>query len=188
MAAGKQVKLGSEIITNLKSCLASGVLGIVFCALTDSAVAQAHGDAEHAGPMMNYHEIHERLATGGHFVGDGLAKIRDKGVEVVIDLRDKPPSGQRAKLAEQGIEWINIPVVWKDPKGIDYERFSAAMSKHKERSVLVQCQANYRASAMTFLYRVNVEGVPKDIAAQDLNAVWEPEGRWREYVDGLLKH
>ncbi|MGI9238605.1 MAG: protein tyrosine phosphatase family protein [Woeseiaceae bacterium] len=180
-------KAGSENVTILKHCLALVALGIGIGVQTNSALAQSHGNDVHAGPMMNYHEIDDRLSTGGHFVGDGLAVIRDKGVEVVIDLRDKPPGDQKEKLAKQGIEWINIPVVWKDPKGIDYERFSAAMSKHKDRNVLVQCQANYRASAMTYLYRVNVEKVARDVAAQDLNAVWEPEGRWREYMDGILK-
>ncbi|MGI9232160.1 MAG: protein tyrosine phosphatase family protein [Woeseiaceae bacterium] len=163
------------------------VVGIFVGALTDSAVAQQHGNGAHAGPMMNFHEIDDRLATGGHFMDGGLAVIRDKGVEVVIDLRDKPPSGQKEKLAKQGIEWVNIPVVWKDPKNTDYERFIAVMSEHKDRNVLVQCQANYRASAMTYLYRVNIEGVAKDVAAKDLNAVWEPEGQWREYMDGILE-
>lgn len=141
----------------------------------------------HSGPTMNYHEIDERLATGGHFVDGGIAAIHDKGVEVVIDLRDKPPKDQKETLAKMGIEWINIPVVWKDPRRSDFERFSAELSRHKDRKVLVQCQANYRASAMTYLYRVAVEKLPDDVARKDLNAVWEPDGRWREFMDSILE-
>ena len=81
-----------------------------------------HHDA-HSGPTMNYHEIGAQLATGGHFVDGGLDEVRKNGVEVVIDLRDKPPAGQRETLAESGIEWINVPVVWKDPRPEDFERF-----------------------------------------------------------------
>lgn len=144
-----------------------------------------HGD-EHSGPTMNHHVIDERLSTGGHFVGDGLAVMKQQGLQVVIDLRDKPPTGQKEKLAKMGIEWINVPVVWSAPRNEDFERFSAAMTGHEAENVLVQCQANYRASAMTYLYRVKVEQVPETTATADLNAVWEPNEQWRKYMDDII--
>ena len=162
------------------------VSALTALAIPASLPAQTQDSDAHSGPTMNYHEVDERLATGGHFVADGLADLHEKGVEVVIDLRDEPPVGQREKLAELGIEWVNIPVVWKDPKQADFERFSVAMSKYREDNVLVQCQANYRASAMTYLYRVVVDKVPENEARKDLFAVWEPEGRWRRFMDGIL--
>ncbi len=158
---------------------------VAFFAAGISTTPAQHG-AAHSGPTMNHHAVNERLQTGGHFVGDGLAELREQGIEVVIDLRDKPPAGQKDRLADAGIEWINIPVVWKSPQVIDFERFSAAMTEHKGRNVLVQCQANYRASAMTYLYRVSVENVPEAEARKDLNAIWTPEGRWQEYIQDIL--
>ena len=160
---------------------------LAIAALAMLGVGTVSAQMEHAGPTMNYHEIDARLATGGHFVDDGLEIVRDKGVKVVIDLRDKPPAGQKEKLAAEGIEWINVPVVWKDPKPEDFERFVEVMSQHDEAYVLVQCQANYRASAMTYLYRVLVTKAPEDAAREDLNAVWEPEGRWRDYMDSIIE-
>lgn len=159
---------------------------MVSALLAGFAVADAYGDDPHAGPAMNYREIDSRLTTGGHFVDGGLEAMRKRGVEVVIDLRDKPPKGQKERLAEFGIDWINVPVVWKDPQAIDFDRFSAAMSANSDKNVLVQCQANYRASAFTYLYRVTQQGVPAEVAAKDLNAIWEPDGRWREYMDTVL--
>lgn len=173
------------MINLLKHCLVLGALGTVVS--VGSAAAQMHRDDAHSGPTMNYHVIDERLATGGHFVDGGVAAIRDRGVEIVIDLRDQPPTGQKEALARVGIEWINIPVVWDDPRRRDFARFSAEMSKHKDRNVLVQCQANLRASTMTYLYRVTVEKLPADVAEKDLNAVWEPSERWREFMDEILE-
>ena len=147
----------------------------------------AFAQSEHGGPAMNFHEIGERLVTGGHFVGDGLSELHGKGVNVVIDLRDKPPEGQEARLDKYGMEWINVPVVWKDPRPEDFERFVEAMKDRESDYVFVQCQANYRASAMTYLYRVLVAEVPEETARRDLNAVWEPEGRWREYMDDVIE-
>lgn len=149
--------------------------------------ADNHG--EHSGPVMNYHRIDERLVTGGHLVGDGLAELHAQGVTVVIDLRDRPPRGQKKKLAEQGIEWINIPVEWDDPETVDFELFSEAMEAHQGDHVLVQCAANYRASAMTYLYRVVVEQVDEDEAEKDLNAVWIPSEenqQWADYIEGIM--
>ena len=143
----------------------------------------------HSGALMNYHRIDERLVTGGHLVDDGLAGLKAEGVTVVIDLRDNPPGGQEKKLADQGIEWINIPIEWDDPKTVDFERFSQAMEAHRDDHVLVQCSANYRASAMTYLYRVVVEQVDQDEAAIDLYAVWNPSQEsqdWTDYIEGIL--
>ena len=136
---------------------------------------------------MNHHRIDDRLATGGHLVGGGLGVLQEQGIEVVIDLRDEPPSGQQKRLADAGIEWINVPVIWKDPRPEDFERFVETMDRHADDHVLVQCQANYRASAMTYLYRVLVQEVPAELAQKDLNAVWEPEGRWKDYMDRIVE-
>jgi len=159
----------------------------VLAALFVSNGASAQSPSMHAGPVMNYHRIDERLVTGGHLVGDGLATLKAQGVNVVIDLRDDPPAGQKETLAQQGIAWINIPVVWTDPKAVDFERFSETMREHQDDHVLVQCAANYRASAMTYLYRVTVEEVPEDQAAEDLHVVWNPDEtkKWRDYIDNI---
>ena len=142
--------------------------------------------AQHEGPAMNFLRIDDRLATGGHLTDDGLGELKAQGVKVIIDLRDEPPAGQRERLEAAGIEWINVPVVWSSPRESDFAAFKAAMSEHQDDSILVQCQANYRASAMTYLYRVLVDGVAEPEARKAMNEIWEPSGTWREFIDGLL--
>lgn len=54
-------------------------------------------------------------------------------------------------------------------------------SRHLIGDGLVQCAANYQASAMTYLYRVVVE--------KDLYAVWNPgevSQKWDNYIEGVL--
>jgi protein tyrosine phosphatase (PTP) superfamily phosphohydrolase (DUF442 family) len=167
-----------------KPGLSAILLALVIC---NYVSAQTHSDSMHSGPLMNYHRVNERLVTGGHLVDGGLATLKAQGVKVVIDLRDDPPSGQKEKLAQHGFTWINIPVVWRHPKTADFESFSETMREHQSDHVLVQCAANYRASAMTYLYRVIVENVPEDQAATDLHAVWDPNEneQWREYIESI---
>ena len=156
-------------------------------ALLASGFAAAQTDSPHPEPVMNYHRVNDRLVTGGHLLDDGTATLKGQGVEVVIDLRDNSPSGEKERFAEQGIEWINIPVEWRDPQKADFDRFSEAMRKYQDDHVLVQCGANYRASAMTYLYQIVVEKVPEDDAREDLYAVWDPDDNdtWREYIDDI---
>lgn len=166
------------------------VLATVASALitATSGVPAAHHHDPHSGSVMNYHRIDDRLVTGGHFVDDGLDDIKSEGVTVVIDLRDNPPKGQQKKLAGQGIEWINVPVEWDDPEAQDFKTFTQAMEAHRDDHVLVQCAANYRASAMTYLYRVVIEKVDEDEAAKDLYAVWTPSEeseKWVDYIEEI---
>ncbi len=147
-----------------------------------------HDDAAaHAGPMMNYVRIDDRLATGGHFVDDGLAQVQAEGVEVVIDLRDEPPEGHREWLEAQGLTYVNIPVLWRAPERSDFESFREAMAEHTGKHVVVQCQANYRASAFTYMYRVLDGGVEEAEARVAMNEIWEPEGEWQDYIEGILE-
>lgn len=171
-------------ITVRKSVIVTGAL----CALLASNPTIAQMDGDHSGPVMNYHRVNDRLVTGGHIVGDGMAELSAQGVTLVIDVRDNSPSGEKKRYAEQGIEWINVPIEWRDPKKADFERFREVMDENKDAHVLVQCAANFRASAMTYLYRVVVEDVPEDEAKKDLNAVWDPDENdtWREYIGEIV--
>ena len=152
-----------------------------------SGSANAQEDSAHAGPVMNYHRVDDRLVTGGHLLDGGAAALGKQGVKVVVDLRDNSPPGERDRFAAQGIEWINVPVKWRDPTKADFERFVEVMREHQDEQVLVQCAANYRASAMTYLYRVVEEGVPDREAREDLLVVWDPNDNdtWREFVDDI---
>lgn len=156
-------------------------------ALLCGGYAAAQMDSAHAGPVMNYLRVNDRLVTGGHLLDGGAATLKEQGVTVVINLRDDSPTDEQQQFAEQGIEWINIPVEWRDPKHDDFRRFSELMDEHRDDHVLVQCAANYRASAMTYLYQVTVEGVPENKAAADMNAIWDPDDNdtWREYIDDV---
>ena len=172
--------LRKTMISLLQSIIGAAIL-------LGSGVAGAQMDDPHSGPIMNYHRINERLVTGGHLIDDGASALGEQGVTVVIDLRDSSPSGEERRFAEHGIKWINVPVEWRDPKSEDFERFVEVMREHEGDHVLVQCAANYRASAMTYLYRVVVEDVPDDEAKEDLNAVWDPDENrtWRKYIDNI---
>ena len=105
-------------------------------------------------------------------------------MQVVIDLRDEPPEGEETRYAQQGIQWLNVPVAWRNPTHENFTQFKELMSQYKDDHVLVQCQANFRASAMTYLYRVTVDGVDEETARADMRSVWDPAEyeTWDRYI------
>ena len=83
------------------------------------------------------------------------------------------------------MKYVHVPVSWDDPRPEQFERFREAMDAHGESALLVQCAANYRASAMTYLYRTLVAGDEESEARADMEAVWKPNRRWRDYMAGV---
>jgi protein tyrosine phosphatase (PTP) superfamily phosphohydrolase (DUF442 family) len=166
--------------------LMATILVLAGCGST-STPGQEADEMTHSGPAMNFHRISPSLATGGHFTGDGVSALKDQGVSLVIDLRDKPPEDQQQRLQAAGIRYINVPVVWKAPQAEDFATFARYMAENQGEHIFVQCQANYRASAMTYAYRVAKDDVPETEARKDLEAIWTPEGTWETYIDEILE-
>jgi protein tyrosine phosphatase (PTP) superfamily phosphohydrolase (DUF442 family) len=136
-------------------------------------------------PAMNFHRLNDRLATGGHLIEGGAAELKEQGVTVVINLRDDSPTEEQQQFIDQGIEWINIPVEWRNPESSDYARFSEIMSEYEDDHVLVQCSSNYRASAMTYLYQVVEEGASEEEAKQHVLEIWNPDNNetWTNFFN-----
>ena len=63
----------------------------------------------------------------GTCLKNGAAALRAEGVQVVINLRDDSPTDEMEQFVDQGIQWINIPVEWRDPQSADFARFSEVM-------------------------------------------------------------
>lgn len=155
-------------------------------ALTLLPALSTASEDPHAGPAMNYRAIDDRLATGGHFVGDGARQLADDGLELVIDLREAPPEENGRRLKALGIDYVNVPVSWESPTLAQYEAFRDVMKKHGDKRVMVQCAANFRASAMTYLYRVLVDEVEQSAAAADRAAVWPLNDTWQRYLATVI--
>ncbi len=166
----------------------SWLLPVAAILLTACNEGEHEEDMAHAGPMMNYVRIDDRLTTGGHFIDNGIDQVQAEGVEVVIDLRDEPPEGHRERLEAKGLTYINVPVRWRSPERSDFESFREAMTEHADKHVLVQCQGNYRASAFTYMYRVLDGGVAEADARAAMNEIWEPEGAWQDFIEGILEN
>ena len=140
---------------------------------------------------INVQRLGPRLILSGQPDAASLASLREKeGIEAVIYLAPSSSRGaiaeEPALLARQGIEFVHIPVPWDKPEAQHLQAFRAAMDRLKGRRVLVHCQGNYRASAMTYVWRVLDDKADPTQALRDLQAMWTPVGPWKTLIDGAL--
>lgn len=150
----------------------------------------AHAAASGAVEAPNVVAISPHLVTSGQPNVRSLSSLREEGFTAVIYL--VPPNAIDAVpreaefLREQGIEFVQVPIQWDRPTDADFDAFASAMKRLGDGKVLVHCQINLRASTMTFLYRVVVQGEPPDKAYESVAAVWSPNAVWKRYAVAQL--
>lgn len=140
--------------------------------------------------IKNFIAIDDHLGTSGQPTAEQIETIGVAGYDMVINLamedseRALPDEGER--VAQQGMQYVHIPVVWDDPKKSDFELFSKVLSAHADSKVFAHCAVNMRVSAFTFLYRVIHLGVDPAEAKATMQQIWDPHGVWEQLVEETL--
>jgi protein tyrosine phosphatase (PTP) superfamily phosphohydrolase (DUF442 family) len=106
--------------------------------------------------IYNAIRVNEHLLTGGQPTEDQLRAASADGFTRVINLAPFEPGRSlpdEARLVRSlDMIYINIPVIWTEPKPGDFEAFEQAMSQNPGAKTLVHCVANYRVTAFYSLY------------------------------------
>lgn len=142
--------------------------------------------------IRNFKAYSPTFASAGQPDREQLELLRDAGFEriVYIALTNSRGAleGEDAIVKEAlGMDYVHVPVIWDNPTKADFYAFAGAMQREPGKKTLLHCQANYRASAFAFLYRVLHQGVPMAQAKADMNAIWEPNDTWRELIFEVLE-
>jgi protein tyrosine phosphatase (PTP) superfamily phosphohydrolase (DUF442 family) len=140
--------------------------------------------------MENYHQLTPMLHTAGYPTQQDLLALRAAGVTAVINLAvNSAPDGlpdEAARVAEMGMDYIHIPVVWANPTRHNLADFFDAMDSCRERATLVHCAKNMRVSVFIYLYRILQLGWTEESARPDLQKIWEPTGTWADFISKML--
>ncbi len=142
--------------------------------------------------IYHYQFLTGKLSSSGMPAIEQMKDIADAGVQIVINLapHDVPNAiPNEGELANSlGMEYLNIPVVWREPGSDALTRFMDAMDTHAGQKIHVHCEANYRASAFLMLYRVLRLGWKKEDAIPVMERMWNPEDFpiWQKFIDENL--
>jgi protein tyrosine phosphatase (PTP) superfamily phosphohydrolase (DUF442 family) len=140
--------------------------------------------------IRSFLRIDDMLATSGQPTAEQLGSLADNGIRHVINLA-LPTSthavgDEAALLTAQGINYLQLPVVWEAPTLEQFNRFAQLLWVLREESVLVHCALNMRASVFVFLYRVLHEALPVDEAAAQMHRIWQPDVVWLAFIQSVL--
>ena len=142
--------------------------------------------------IFNYLYYNEKLSGSGMPTAEQMRSVAESGVEVVINLgpHDVPQAipNEAELVTSLGMEYINIPILWRAPESESLTQFMDAMDARKDKKIHVHCEANYRASAFVMLYRVKRLGWQAAQAIEVMEKMWNPEDFpvWSRFLDEHL--
>lgn len=137
--------------------------------------------------ITNWHRLDDRITTSGQPTEAQLEGLHDLGIRHVINLglhsHERALPDEAASLDRLGMNYIHIPVDFKNPTDQDFAQFCTAMQELNDMPVHVHCIANYRVAAFLYRYRRDVLGVAEQEARAEMEQVWKkPDRVWLAFI------
>lgn len=164
---------------------------LIFSAITAAIALPNSLLAGSLEEIKNYREYSSDFSSAGQPGLEQFELLKKEGFERVVYLAFANSKGaisdEDQVVKELGMHYVQIPVIWDAPTKADFGAFAAVMQSAPEEKILLHCQANYRAAAFAFLYRVIYLGVPLAEAKSDMNTIWNPDGVWQDLIFEVLE-
>jgi uncharacterized protein (TIGR01244 family) len=161
------------------------IIGYVLTLLRRAGVVAV--ESKSIEDIFNYVPISSDLRTSGQPSESDLQKIKAAGFQAVVNLA--PHNGENSlkneakAVAALGLEYIHIPVDFRNPTAKDFTKFVEAINALRGQRVWVHCAANMRVSAFIYKYRREVLLESDAPARNDLLKIWEPSGIWKSFIN-----
>ncbi len=144
------------------------------CLLCVQACAQERLTTQEVPPIRNFLRVNEQFCTGGQPRIEHLAQLKADGVKAIINLR--PPAEHRAaeeeaEVKKAGLRYINIPVVYRDPKDEQVDEFLKVTDELENRPAFIHCAAAIRVGAFWMIRRVLRDGWTVEKAEEEARKV-----------------
>lgn len=153
------------------------------------AWAEAHPE-DRLETITNFMVWDDLTASAGQPIPPQFPALAAAGYQVNLNLAMPDGTAALADEAElsaaNGLEYLNIPVVWTEPTLDNLEQFFQAVDSRAGKKVFVHCVLNYRASCFLYLYRSLRLGLPEEAARAQMNKIWQPSGVWQQYIQAAL--
>jgi len=143
--------------------------------------------------IYNYLFYDDKLSSSGMPTAGQMRSVAEAGVDLVINLapHDAPDAipDEPELVASLGMEYINIPVNWNTPTRDGLNLFMEAMQRNRDKSILVHCEANFRASAFITMYRIlRLDWNPAE-AFDVMHTIWDEDAFpvWKMFIEAAIK-
>lgn len=140
--------------------------------------------------VANFYQLDDNIGTSGQPEAEQFRDISTAGYEIVINLAlsDSPNAIENENniISKLNMNYVHIPVDFKTPSLEDLELFFKQMKKNEDKKIFIHCVMNWRVSAFMFLYHTIKCQMSIMEARRHLDAVWQPEPVWQEFIDNAL--
>ena len=143
--------------------------------------------------IYNFLQLSGNLFTAGMPTAEQLRDAPNHGVQVVINLAPQDAENALENEAELvkslGMQYVNIPVVWSAPAKADLDKFMDTMDERRGKTVLVHCEANFRASAFVAMYRTIRLGWKEENAFAPMHTIWNESDYpvWKTFIEDAVR-
>jgi protein tyrosine phosphatase (PTP) superfamily phosphohydrolase (DUF442 family) len=139
--------------------------------------------------VPNLHKISDTFYRSAQPSAEGMKSLKKMGIETIVNLRSF--HSDRDEIDETGLAYEHISMKAWHPEEEDAVRFLQIVTNPKRTPVLVHCQHGAdRTGTMCALYRIAVEGWPKEEALKEMteggfgfHGIWGNLVRWINGVD-----
>lgn len=146
-------------------------------------------DAVELKGVPNLHKVDEGLYRSAQPSAEGMKALKELGVETIVNLRSF--HSDRDEIGTTGLGYEHIYMKAWHPEYKEAVRFLQIATNPKRRPVLVHCMhGSDRTGAMVAVYRMAVEGWPKDRALREMteggygyHTIWVNLPEWMEELD-----
>ena len=136
--------------------------------------------------IRDYYQINEYLATSGQPTPPQFTSIADAGYRVIINLATSRSTNalenEGVLVTDLNLIYVQIPVLWDDPKVSDVTAFFNIMKCFKGQKVWVHCAKNMRVSCFVYLWQKHILALPESQASQPMQQIWQPTGVWQTLI------
>ena len=150
-------------------------------------------DKVESSGIFNVTWIDNQLSSSGQIHAEHARLLQSLGVKTVVNLavyNEEYNGSENQWVVEHGMTYIHLPVDFDRPTSSDLERFYQLMDAIADETVWVHCIANYRASAFTYLYRINERGDSRKDAKAVLDQIWTDEllDEYPQWAELMTRH
>ena len=138
--------------------------------------------------IYNYHRVKGFFDTSGQPSKEQLELIAREGYKAVINLApnsliESSVFNEKEILSNANVEFIHIPVDFKQPKQESFDEFVVQVQKFKNEKIWIHCAANMRVSAFVYKYRKEILNLSHHEIVDDLKTIWIPNKNWRSFLN-----
>jgi len=137
--------------------------------------------------LSNFYKVSDRLYRSAQPTTEGIAKLKEFGINTVVNLRSF--HSDRKKIGNAALVYEQIHMKAWHPEEEDVVRFLRLVTDESQGPILVHCQHGAdRTGVMCAVYRVAVQGWTKEDAVKEMTqGGYHFHWMWRNLITWFKK-